>query len=249
MRILLLFTSLALFVSGVYLSFLDKTGGATVTYAAAVFCLIFVFLTEFRKFKGFGVEAELLERKIDEADNILKQLRDITSPIAEMLFSTVARSGRIGSMMSRRKRYELQQRIENELKLCGVSEENIEKAKGDWHFFNTHDLARPVFEVLSTYVEEFMGRELQKVSANENESPGIRLADNHREKLKNLRGSVGDPDLPNLIIKFVKDSEIFSEETRDKIESEISEPMKELRFYIENHSFNNLESWFNNDEQ
>lgn len=248
LRISLLIASLMLFASGVYLSYLDKTGGATATYAAAVFCLIFVFLTEFRKFKGFGVEAELLERKIDEADKALKQLRDITSPIAEMLFSTVARSGRIGAMMPRRKRYELQQRIESELKSCGVSEAQIEKAKGDWHFFNIHDLSQPVFQVLSTHVDEFMGRELQKLSANQHDSPGVRLADHQREELSRLRSRIGDKDLPNEIINFIRKSEIFDSEKKTKIEAEISQSISELSYYIKNHNFNNLDEWFNGNQ-
>jgi hypothetical protein len=49
MRVVILITSILLFGAGATLAFFDKTGGATATYSAAVFGLIFVFLPEFKR--------------------------------------------------------------------------------------------------------------------------------------------------------------------------------------------------------
>ncbi|MGO9116933.1 MAG: hypothetical protein ACLQPD_04900 [Desulfomonilaceae bacterium] len=61
-RITLFVMSLLLFVAGAILSYQGKTGGASATYGAAVFCLIFVSLEQFKSFKGWGIEAELRNR-------------------------------------------------------------------------------------------------------------------------------------------------------------------------------------------
>lgn len=107
MQIIIFIVSILLFSSGVALGFIDNVGAATATYAAAVLSLIFAFLPEFKKFKGLGIEAELLDKKIEETDKLLKQLRDITTPIAEMLIASTARAGRWGASMPRSQKYEL----------------------------------------------------------------------------------------------------------------------------------------------
>jgi len=129
LQIVIFIVAILLFVAGVWLGYMDKAGVATATYGAAVLSLIFAFLPEFKKFKGLGIEAELLDKKIEETDKLLKQLRDITAPIAEMLISSTARAGRWGSGMPRSQRYELMQKIESELKKCGVEDSQLGKVR------------------------------------------------------------------------------------------------------------------------
>jgi hypothetical protein len=78
-RVAVIIVAVSLFVSGVALSFCDKVEATVATYAAGILCLIFVFLPEFKKFKGLGIEAELLNRKIAEADLLLAQLREMAA--------------------------------------------------------------------------------------------------------------------------------------------------------------------------
>ena len=66
-RIIVFIIAVILICAGVLLSFQDKSASAGVTYTAAILCLIFSFLHAFKKFKGLGVEAELLDKKIEEA--------------------------------------------------------------------------------------------------------------------------------------------------------------------------------------
>ena len=59
MQIVIFTLAIILFASGVGLGFMEKVGAATTaTYTAAVLCLIFTFLPEFKKFKRLGIEAE-----------------------------------------------------------------------------------------------------------------------------------------------------------------------------------------------
>ena len=58
-----------LFVAGIGLGFTGEPGSAGVTLAAGVFCLIFAFLSQFKRFKGLGIEAELWEQKQESIQN------------------------------------------------------------------------------------------------------------------------------------------------------------------------------------
>ena len=84
---------MASFALGGVLAYQDKTASAVTGFAYAGPCLVFVFLQGFKRFKGFGLEAELLEQKIEEADRLLTQLRRLAVPMAELLFTTTARLG------------------------------------------------------------------------------------------------------------------------------------------------------------
>ena len=141
----LLIAALALFAYGGFLSYLDKTDAAVATYAAAVVCLIFVFLKQFSRFKAFGIEAELKE-KIQEADVLLNQLRNLIAPISELLFTMVARAGRWDSAIPRKDSYRMMSQFEGQLAQLGVPTNTIEDAKKEWHQFNLLDLSRPIAE-------------------------------------------------------------------------------------------------------
>ena len=150
----ILFAAMLLLICGVGLSYLDKTGGATVTYTAAVFCLIFAFLPKFKRFKGLGVEAELLEKKIEEADVILGHLRSLSVPLAELLFTMVARLGRWNSAVPRRDRYRILGRFEDALRGLGVPDAELSKAKSEWHRYNLIDQARPIVQSIHKRLNE-----------------------------------------------------------------------------------------------
>jgi len=131
MQKVILIAAMILLICGVGLSYLDKTGGATVKYADAVLCLIFAFLPEFKGFKGLGVEAKLLEKKIEETDVILGHLRSLSAPLAELLFTLVARLGRWDSAVPRQDRHRILGRFEDALRGLGVPDAERSQAKSE----------------------------------------------------------------------------------------------------------------------
>jgi len=144
---------LASFALGGVLAYQDKTASAVTVFAYAGPCLVFVFLQGFRRFKGFGLAAELLEHKIEEADRLLGELRRLAVPMAELLFTTTARLRRWSSMVPRRDRHRLMELIEEPMTSIGVTSGTLENSKRDWRRFNVIDLARLLFPAIHANIK------------------------------------------------------------------------------------------------
>ncbi|WP_430229799.1 hypothetical protein [Nitrosomonas communis] len=136
------------------------------------------------------------------------------------------------------------ERIEAELRACGVQSEQIERAKVDWHRSNVIDLSRSVVEPIDEAIEAFMGRELQKVGGNEHTSSGIALAEQYRENLRSLRSKLTDPSFPSLVEAFIDSAEFLDVESKQRIRKKVDEPMRELRYYLAHRDFLDKEKWF-----
>lgn len=255
MRIIVFVMGLILFGAGFYLCYRDKTGAATATYAAGVLCLIFAFLPEFKRFKGFGVEAELLERKIVEADETIARLRNLSKPLAELMFTIVARSGRWDSMVPRHDRYRIMEQLESELCQIGMSKTDIENAKRDWHRFNLFDLSSPVFEEILERIKEKkkeeqnrIGSVKQPISPNDQDYKKAieRLRHIHEEekKLKDAHIYENIESVYDGLINFVQSTDVFTEDEKQEILTTKKEELEDLQYYSKNKKFRRLDHWF-----
>ena len=240
---------------------MDKVGAQTATYTAAVLSLIFAFLPEFKKFKGLGIEAELLDKKIEETEELLAQLRNITSPIAEMLISTTARSGRLGSAMPRHQKYELLQKIEGELRNCGVSDSQLEKAKADWHYYNIFDMSSPIFVKIQAKLNKI--RQEREKLLSEFKQPITPETKEEHEKLVELRNEAvkeidglrdlrqlkKQEDLPELINESISSSNLLSTDQKNELHNAIREELRDLEHYVKYHEFRRLSVWLAGDRK
>ncbi len=260
MRISLFVASMLLFVAGVGLAFGGNSGAAATTYSAAVLCQIFVFLPEFKKFKGLGIEAELLGRKIEEADELLSRLRNIAVPLAEMSFSSSVRMGRWDSGIPRWKRHELIQKIEGELQRCGVSPSDIELAKGDVHFFNVIDLTFPIVEKVQRVFEAKWGpRDVavgnfpQPVMPERRAEFDALVAERNsalaeRERLKHVPLMGFGSNVAGEIRSIVENSHLIAGGEKTALFAEIDEELKDLEHYLQFKAFRRPDIWFGPDK-
>lgn len=260
MQVIIFIVAILLFIAGVWLGYIDKTGIAIATYGAAVLSLIFAFLPEFKKFKGLGIEAELLDRKIEETDRLLKQLRDITTPIAEMLISSTARAGRWNSGMPRSQKYELMQRIESELKKCGVEDSQLEQAKEDWHYYNIFDLASPVFEkiieklrLIQQEKDKALNQFKQPVTSETMEEHNKLIeyrneVSNEIAALRGLRQLKNQNRLVEQIRESISNSAALNDDEKANLTKELDEDLRDLEHYIKYKEFRRLSVWFGSDD-
>jgi hypothetical protein len=255
MRAILFVISLGLFSAGTYVLLLNNVGAAATAYGAGVLSLVFVYLSRFRRFKGFGIEAELLERRIAEADVTIEQLKSITLPIAEMLFTLTARIGRWGSALPHRDSYRLMEKIESELQRNGVGSAELESAKANWHHFNLRDLAVPITMRIGKLIQEKQSQtnlDLQKVPSPTNPSDPQFLALVNRnveldKLLHTFSALYSEPDfsdLPEKILRTLQSTSMLSPAEKDKLLADSEVELGDLKYYRDHGTFRSLERWF-----
>ena len=76
---------------GVFLALTDRSGSATAAWSFGFLLFILLLLSKFKRFKGFGFEAELWEQKQAEAAALVDQLKSLSKLIGEQTATVVAR--------------------------------------------------------------------------------------------------------------------------------------------------------------
>lgn len=253
-RIALGLAGFLLLGAGAFVALQGEAAAAGAVFAAAIVCLIFAFLPAFKRFKAFGVEAEL-KAKIEEADELLARLRGVMVPFSEMLLSTTARMGRWSSGMPRDKKLELIRQIEAELIQCGVTSAQLERAKADWHFFNVFDLSGPAIQRIS----DVLHRKLNERNAEMNSVPQpIRpemmerfnslharagVAHAAIEELNAMQQQAADPMLATRLRAFVTDSSLLEESEKSVLLTSIRDELDDVQHYIDHKEFRRLSVW------
>ncbi len=251
--------AVGLVLSGVRLSFLDLTGSAVATYGAALGCLIFVFLPQFKKFRALGVEAELLGKRIEEATVLISQLRGLVQPIAELLFSMVARGGRIGSRLSNRDSYRIIEKFKTELRSLGLTEQKITEAQRDWHHFNMIDLTSPIYKDIRAVLlkkQEAQAKVLSGLGtvSSVNQQRYTAEVEKSRDMSNEQQRLLGIFNLPDLrqanqyIQNLVKESKILLDSEKADVLERNKERFEDLEYYAKHMKFRRIDVWFGDDE-
>jgi hypothetical protein len=90
----------AMFSIGAYLVLTDRPTSAAVTWGFAFLLVVLLLLAKFKRFKGFGFEAELWEEKQAEAAALVDQMRSLSNLICKQMASVAARLGLWDSALS-----------------------------------------------------------------------------------------------------------------------------------------------------
>ena len=231
-RILIFIIAVVLFYIGIRLSLSNKS--AIITYSTAIFCLIFVFLPDFKRFEGLGFKAELLDKKIEEADQVIKKLREISIPFAEFQIMTLSRMGRWGLSFSDREKNELILKIMKGLKDIGVSDEQLEAIQTEFYLSTIFDIASPIHGFISNYLSNTKGKSYVDLE----------------NKLSTLFDySNINNELPNKIEETIKYTPLLTESEKKDIFKGIKENMDDLRYYVKNKKFRRPEKYLGKDEK
>lgn len=75
-RSIVFFVALLLFLAGVILAFGDSSASAAVVFGAATLSLIFSMLSQFKQFEGFGIKAEMLDRRMQRLEDVTQHIKD-----------------------------------------------------------------------------------------------------------------------------------------------------------------------------
>ena len=70
--------ALALLSVGIYLAATDRAAAATPVLGVAFLFVVLLLLSKFKRFKGFGFEAEMWEEKQEEAAELVDRLEELS---------------------------------------------------------------------------------------------------------------------------------------------------------------------------
>jgi hypothetical protein len=243
---------LILLITGIVLSLKNQSGSATVTYGAAFLCLIFSSLEKFEWFEAFGVKAKL-DKKIQEADDAIRKLKEIAIPFAELLLTQTARSGRMGTIIKRRERYRLVKDIEKPLLGLGVTKEELEKIKNDWYRFDLFDLCVPIWDNLKKSLDAKLevkrsGVPIANIATANKLHEEIRQLEAYKEDLKRIAYQNNLHTTYQGYIDFINDCSAFEEQEKEMLLKDNDDLIKDLKYYCDNHDFRRPEYWFKKDD-
>lgn len=159
-----------------------QVGEFTALFAVAFFCWFYANISRFKRFKGFGFEAELWEDKQREAEKLIDRLKAIVGLYSRELLLLKTREGRWGGGGGNRwaEVAHLLQQIENEHKQLS-SEINLDSAKVHLSAYFIFDAVMPRLRALKLLVEPAITK-ARAIIAQEHPQPitdsdryGIRL--------------------------------------------------------------------------
>lgn len=256
-RLLLLFVAIALLAGGGFLSYLDsRAETAGLTYAAAIFAMIFAFLSRFKRFKGLGIEAEMWEEKMEQASELVKQLEKLSVATALPIFSIIPRLGRMDSSIPRRERHQIMERLEAVLKEAKIPKQQIEELKRTYHASNMQDQAVQVYEAANQMIMAKQSElsdeslSLKKPWSNEDEAKYKHLQTDKYvlgesgRSLSFIPGHANWEEIPELLEDAIRSLPVFTEAEKLQFLAENSESFEDIRHYAREKKFRRLAVWF-----
>lgn len=238
---------------GMYKVYSGNIGDASLSVVSGFLLLLFTNIENIESIKALGLEAKLT-KSINEANVLISQLRNVITPQTEMLFSTMAYNGRYGKI-SRREEARFVERITEQLRSIGVSEEQIDIAKKDVYFFNAIDIGREIVIHLTNLLlaKEQEARTIFNNLSNasrgggllfEAEAGDIRKWAVIREAVAKTLSDRNYDELYGRLIGFIDSPDVFTPEEKEKIMEKMGEQLEDLRFFITTKKIRRPDVWF-----
>ena len=244
---LLFISAMILLLIGLLRCVFDKPDGAIAIFAAAGGCLFFVYLDKFQEIEGLGVKARLrktidvadqkleeVERKIEEAEELFKNLRSVSVTMASMNFPVLARLGRWGLMSKKRQQQILAKEMVKGLTSCGVPREEIDNAMHDFNFMILFDMSEPIRERMVEIVRERSGDEKAQLEES--------------DLVKRLKKAKYQ-DWPTAVREAMDGVPGLTQDDKAKLLSTYAENIKDIEHYAKHGEIRRPDVWFAGDEE
>ncbi|MBL6927713.1 MAG: hypothetical protein ISR44_00955 [Rhodospirillales bacterium] len=237
----------------------DNAPLAGVAIAGGGFCLIFFFLTQFKKFKGFGIEAESWEREMEDAKRITNNMRNLAQLVVEPSMMLVMRTGRWASGISRREANDLVDRFEELLVATETPSEDAELARAEYYRYTLFDMVRgvgqPLTKCLETKVNLYHER-LKQLGSPVTDLEGHNAASKEWNDARSRADIVKEAlSLENIsergfdgVIEATQKCELLSEDEINELLDEHKEEVADIRFFEEHKKLRRPEVWFAGDD-
>jgi hypothetical protein len=151
---LFLILLLASFFLGSFLAFSDKPAAATAAYAYSVFCSVLFLLARFKKFKAFGIEAELWDDKQTEAEKLVEEMKASLATTSSYVLNLGIKAGRWSGSIPRNELMNYLEKNTQIMKDAGKSENDIRIAQASFFNIVSIDLISPVVADFNNLIRE-----------------------------------------------------------------------------------------------
>ncbi|MDB5797230.1 MAG: exported protein of unknown function [Paucimonas sp.] len=233
----------------------DRIGAAAVLFAAGIVLSLLGNLQRVESFKAFSVEARLrkLDDKIDEADQLLSQIRGASVLMAEISFQMISKVGRWDGIVNKAEALLLADKLVSQLRTCGANEREIQGCIEPWRKINLWDMSRPLYNTVRHFVDlkdqhlrERMQAIPQPIMAGDPLYNGL-----HAEMRKNgdwlsSYTAAWQSDSARFLADFERQLESIpcatTAERREIIDS-VRSRLEAARHYLEHGEFQNRQEW------
>jgi len=113
---------------GIGLAFTDRTASAGAAWGVGFLLVALLLISKFKRFKGFGFEAEMWEQKQEEAAALVDQLKSLATVISKQMAVIAARVGQWGSALSMTELADLIEDLQEQLKGMDIPSHKVEEA-------------------------------------------------------------------------------------------------------------------------
>ena len=240
-RLLLLSAALGLILSGTILAFRDQVAAAGAVYAATFMVLIFFFLSRFKRFKGFGIEAELWEQEMEQAEKLKTSLRFLSETFGEMLYMQFGPGSRWGGIPQEAK-LEFIEKMDRHLLDAGLTRDEINEKKSPWHKCVMRDLANPIAKNFGDILREKEKKRSGDISAlgtiaDDNSEEHLRLVEERKsindsiERMNDLIWRDDWESVPSVLRDTIDESLWITEIERQALYSDCKEEFLDIDHY------------------
>ncbi len=255
---IILFIAVGTFFSlAIFFAVRDNLRSSIVFLTVGFLCLIFIFLSRFKRFKGFGFEAELWESKQEEAAELIATLRSLVSIVSQQLLSLSSRAGRWDSATPRKELFELHRRLNDLLMSINISERDREEISADYFYYIAVDMLSPIVNKINqrvTAASKEKNEQLAKLrqsTSNQDEYNKLisehRWINNFRIDWKEIHKNALQSKVADYLIEQIYKLDFLSVHEKKELFDELKEEIADLREWIKHKNLRRPEKWLLDD--
>ncbi|MCA8929932.1 MAG: hypothetical protein KDC18_17870 [Alphaproteobacteria bacterium] len=232
----------------------EKTQTATLTFGFGVVLLFLALISRFKKFKGFGLEAELWENKQEEAEKIITLMRSQSLILSKQIIELMGSTGRFYSIRNRQMLFDASENLDRSLRNLGASDKEIDDVMHGLHYFHAIDISHLIFGEFNKIINEKINKNREKILLKfgspikdiDGFNSAMKLHNNLTEQrmdTKKLPLLAPNIELLEYINKKIDGASLLSEKDKNDFRNNYNEALCDLQVWIKERKLRRKEIW------
>ena len=218
-------------------------------------------IDRFESLKGLGVEAKTrqLDQKIEQADEMLRRLKELAELTGVALVELSSNMGRLGPAPSAQKLYDFAQKVRNIMTALGSDSHYVSEALRPWVRITCIDLVRAIASPVHNAVEEKLRDLDQQLSAipepiDTNDPDFARITASKREgdlypeRLRNIH-QLKVHDYPDRAVQLFENVPLVDQEVQAAAQDKARKFIPDMTSLCQTLQLPDPEPWFSEIEE